>query len=763
MTEIEIQESKKKAQELQLVKCGSCFEDYLQSKKATPQKRGLSDNGASNLRSSTIDILNHCNPHDASTNQETTHLVVGYVQSGKTMSFTGVLAMARDNHYRVAIVLTGITTILKDQTAERLQDDLDLDSSVDNFVFYTNPAESDFDEIVQGLRLSDKPLVIIPILKHRKYIDNVTSIFSRQTVKKALGNETVIIIDDEADQASLNGFGLKNSKKTNQEELDKQSATYAAILRLRAQLPGNSYIQYTATPQANLLITTADILSPKSHTVLEPGEDYVGGKRFFGMMPDGSLYNGNLVVKIPEEEVYHKKKKALSSMPQSLREALMMHVWAVVLVIKWFKRPGIKQLSMMIHPTDIIEGNKVFEGWVRKEISQWSEAFDKPEFHENRVILMNRFRKLYVKATQFYAPGTCPSFEEIADKIPDVVNNCRIYRITGESDDDSNNIKWEAHKMNILIGAQMLNRGFTVKNLATTYMPRYTTPVANADTIEQRCRFFGYKMDYIESCRVYLPDWSIKDYKDYVRHEEELRAKLKECSTLKEYEHCVMMTPRLRPTRMNVLPKQMVKSKLVEWTRYDHFSGVKMLSENKTVGETFVANHIAKAADFQLQAYSSAKYADGEIKKHSLVSMDLKDFIPLLTDFTAGNFEDTMVKSMTLRYLRYLDSVSPLTIKVIFMSRNQVRERSKYDSKDGTWTVQLSQGRSNIGEHDDYCGDNNLFDPDFITVQLHHITLTGLSVADAPFRETYALAIHFPDSLQAVYDTSVAQKYNMTD
>ena len=99
---------------------------------------------------------------------------------------------------------------------------------------------------------------MIPILKHRKYIDNVASIFARQTVKKALGNETVIIIDDEADQASLNGFGFRNSKKSSQDELDKQSAIYAAILRLRAQLPGNSYIQYTATPQANLLITTAD-------------------------------------------------------------------------------------------------------------------------------------------------------------------------------------------------------------------------------------------------------------------------------------------------------------------------------------------------------------------------------------------------------------------------------------------------------------------------------------------------------------------------
>ena len=91
------------------------------------------------------------------------------------------------------------------------------------------------------------------------------------------------------------------------------------------------------------------------------------------------------------------------------------------------------------------------------------------------------------------------------------------------------------------------------------------------------------------------------------------------------------------------------------------------------------------------------------------------------------------------------------------MSRNQVRERSKYDSKDGTWTVQLSQGRT-PGDPDDYCGDNNLYDPDFITVQLHHITLTGLSVADAPFSETYALAIHFPDSLQAVYNTSVSSR-----
>ena len=116
--EVEVQQKKTDGKELQQVTSGQCFQDFVQSKMATNTRRGLSAEGALNLRDSTIRILNHCNPHFATTNRETTHLVVGYVQSGKTMSFTGVLAMARDNNYRVAIVLTGVTTNLLGQTAD---------------------------------------------------------------------------------------------------------------------------------------------------------------------------------------------------------------------------------------------------------------------------------------------------------------------------------------------------------------------------------------------------------------------------------------------------------------------------------------------------------------------------------------------------------------------------------------------------------------------------------------------------------------------
>lgn len=763
MTEIVIKKTSAEKKYLQNVHSGDAFEAFLQSKKATSTKRGLSDVGAFNLRASTCDILNHCNPHDAVSNQETTHLVVGYVQSGKTMSFTGVLAMARDNGYRVAIILTGITTNLQGQTADRLESDLEQNDDEDWFRFFGNPSEDADQEIVKTLRLSDKPLLVIPILKHRKYIDNVTKIFSKEKVQSVLGNETVLIIDDEADQASLNSYGYKNSKITNPEEQERESATYAAILRMRAQMPGNSYIQYTATPQANILITTMDLLSPKSHTLLQPGEDYVGGKKFFGLEENGSLYQGKLIVEIPEKEVYHKKENPLKTIPSSLKEAMMMHVWAIILVIKWYKRPGIKQLSMMVHPTDIIDGNKTFEKWIKDELELWSESLDKPEWHEDKVTLLERFQALFKKAIQFYPEEGRPSFDDVKGYIPDIINDCRVYRITGSSDDDSEKIKWNSHRMNILIGAQMLNRGFTVEKLTTTYMPRHSTGVTNADTIEQRCRFFGYKMDYIESCRVYLPKSSKDDYISYVHHEEELRTILGKCSTLKEYEHRVMLSPKLRPTRLNVLPKHIVKTKLVGWLHFDHMNGMKMVKDNKAIVEAFVRESIRCAGEFSTQAYDSFNYKDREFKKHAMLQMSVEEISPLLTDYTTGNFSDAMTKSMALRYLQYLETMGKGGIKVIFMSQNQIRERRVLDYGENSWRVELFQGRSKHSEEDKYCGDRNIIDPDEIVMQIHHIKLTGLPVTDQPYGETYAIAIYFPEKLEAQYCLSVSNNYELSE
>ncbi len=57
-------------------------------------------------------------------------LVVGYVQSGKTANFTGVIAKAIDAGYRLIIVLTGTTNLLREQTQRRIDMELVGDENI---------------------------------------------------------------------------------------------------------------------------------------------------------------------------------------------------------------------------------------------------------------------------------------------------------------------------------------------------------------------------------------------------------------------------------------------------------------------------------------------------------------------------------------------------------------------------------------------------------------------------------------------------------
>ena len=501
MTQITINnaESKKSLPKnaLQTVSTGEFFERFLESQKmSSTRKHGLSDSAAVTFRNETCDILCHCNPHNATHAPETTHLVVGYVQSGKTMSFTGLTALALDNGYRVVIYLAGTKNNLLDQTSKRLKKDLIGNRAKNNnyYKIHPNATTNEIEDIVGHLESSDNPIILIPILKHSKHIDKLIQVVNSAEYKSVMKDETVLIIDDEADQASLNNFGRKNSKEEREKEEEERSSTYDAILRLRAALPGNTYIQYTATPQANILISMQDLLSPKSHTLLTPGEGYIGGKLFFGKGPNHDLFKGGLIIQIPEAEVFHKKRNPLDRMPKSLQDALMFHILAVAIVVKWQDSEDITYLSMMVHPDNEKKWNKTFKGWIDNTLKLWRIALNKPDGYDDKVDLLERFEKIFSKAVEFYSPDNRPTFEQIKPYIAEVIRDKKVYLVNTDKDAQTE-IEWDNYKMHILVGAEMLNRGFTVEKLATTYMPRYATGATNADTIQQRCRFFGYKQD----------------------------------------------------------------------------------------------------------------------------------------------------------------------------------------------------------------------------------------------------------------------------
>ncbi len=718
------------------IKQGGCFEEFIDSLK----NKGISDEDVANLRDETQSILMHCNPHDANRNEDRTHLVIGYVQSGKTMSFMGLTALAHDNGYRVVVYFTGTKNNLRNQTTERIEHDLIKKRKIGgkSFKIHQDAKGENTEELVGHLNLSSKPTLLIPILKHYDHIQKLTEVFNSEDFKKAMGNETVLIVDDEADQASLNSYGRANSKK----EEERRSSTYDAILKMRAALPGNTYIQYTATPQANLLISIHDLLSPDSHTLLTPGKGYIGGKQFFDIKNGNALFDGKLIAEIPQDEVFNSVRNNLDSIPNSLRIALRLHIIAVAIVVKIKAVEGIDFLTMMVHPDVKNESAQKFKKWIETELALWRKLFDKPDGHEDKARMINDFRQAYTNACELYSENERPSFDEVIDNIPDVLNDKKVYLVNSTKDANVE-VNWEQFSMHILVGAEMLNRGFTVENLTTTYMTRQSLSKANADTIQQRCRFFGYKGKYIRSCRVFLPAESITNYVSYVEHEEELRNILSTCDKLDKVEHQIMLSDRLRPTRQNVLPESIVKNKLKGWKTLQSFDSEQIINHNKAVTINFLKSHEDDVDN--IYQYSTPD------RTHRRFKIKVDDIISYLKVFKFRNIEGIMLNSETIRFLSYLSSQKkPLEyVYVVQMAYKSVpRERSfNFDKKVLAKNTRLFAGPSSDGEK--YPGDDKIREEKTLTIQIHHLKLKGVQLGFPEY--AYTLAFHFPESLATSY------------
>lgn len=740
---------------LQAVTCGEFFDKFIKYiRRSESNPKGLSNLAIATFREEACDILSHCNPHNAVTNSETTHLAVGYVQSGKTMSFTGVTALAKDNGYRVIIYLAGTKNNLLDQTSKRLRKDLigKNGANSDFYKIHPNPTLADLDDIIGNLESIEKPIVLIPILKHYDHILKVRQIANDSEFKELMANETVIIIDDEADQASLNSYGRRNSKY----EEDSKSRTYDAILKLRADLPGNTYIQYTATPQANILISMQDLLSPKSHTLLTPGEGYVGGKLFFGKGDNGDLYDGELILEIPEKEVFHKKYNPLTEMPQSLRDALMLHTLAVAIVVKYLKVDGVNYLSMMVHPDNTIDWNKTFWQWIDNELKSWRRLMGKPDDNYDKVQLLKRFEHLFPNSLEFYDIDERPSFDVIKPLIAEVLKSKKVYLVNTDAEAQTE-IQWDDYKMHILVGAEMLNRGFTVEKLATTYMPRYTKGATNADTIQQRCRFFGYKMDYIKSCRVFLPGTSIANYLSYVKHEEELRSTLASCDSLEAAERKVLLSPSLRPTRANVLPIWVVNTRMSGMNALQAFSSKSTIERNDQLVAEFLEKH---ENDWTVRQDTTL------YRTHRWLKLDIEDAIQFLTDFNFKNWPDAQRKADTIRYLRYFAGASgDDKVKYVYfyqMAFEAPAIERNFDAAERRLAAntQIFAGPSSASDSTNYPGDAKIVGPsETLTFQLYHIRLKGAEL-DYP-KEAYTMAIYVPKELAATYTSN--EQYNIDD
>ncbi len=526
--------------------CREFTNGFLDSKSKDPNGPSFADLtvGPNSVLQEAQRILGRCLP-PAESGRPETGLVVGYVQSGKTMSFETVIALARDNGYGLVVVLAGTKNNLRDQSEDRLKKDLGIDDGGDHWYHLSNPTITAKGEIESKLsawqRKPTKKSLLITVLKHGGHLEKLAKVLSGVT----LHDVPALIIDDESDQASLNTKAARI--KAGRTAITEMSTTYKKILKLRNVLSHHSYLQYTATPQANLLLAQTDFLNPDFAEIVTPGTSYTGGRAFF-------LNTPGLIVDIPTREVPG-PTNSLTGPPKSLLKSLRYFLLAAAqhsLTREKGHKPKDRNRSMMVHPAIATASHKTYRAWVDKAIKSLRPLVEKLQ-STNPVAATNLFKDEYASLLKTF-PDIHAIEKLIAEMVEEVFDELRVVEINGTPDAEKK-VNWKATRYWILVGGAKLDRGYTVEGLCVTYMPRPLGTSPAADTLQQRARFFGYKASYLGLCRVFLQATVSAAFTEYVEHEEFVRDALAKNrgKPLTSWRRDFILTELLKPTRPNVV------------------------------------------------------------------------------------------------------------------------------------------------------------------------------------------------------------------
>ncbi len=449
---------------------------------------GIPLDGVSKITENAAKVLNYCPNPETDDRCQKTGIVIGKVQSGKTSNFITLTALAFDNGYNLVVILGGTKKDLVTQNRDRINEYFEDCKDVVVLDTVNHRGEMVTNKIQQFIRMGRK--VILVVLKNTTQINFVkNNVF----VDSSFVDKPILLIDDEGDEASLNNLVKKG----------KKSKTYEAIEGLKTILNRHCFVSVTATPQANLLIDTLDILSPDFGILVDPGKGYCGLDVFHS--------DTTYTVEIPDKE----SSLLDDGIPKSFVKALSM--FFVACAIRRFRgmKPGDK-VSMLIHPSHIKEDHKIAAKKVEKVIKDWiAMTSDKDDIAYNDV------RDELVSAYNEYAKTTVkqiPSFSTIEDDVITAINACGIHTINTDNPSRSDDF----YDYNIYVGGQILGRGITLKGLTITYIIRTSKGVSAVDTVQQRARWFGYKSKYLDLCRVFAVPKILNEFQHIGDHEEDL-------------------------------------------------------------------------------------------------------------------------------------------------------------------------------------------------------------------------------------------------
>ncbi len=452
-------------------------------------------------------------------------MVVGQVQSGKTANYTGLICKAADAGFRMIIVLAGIHKNLRSQTQLRLDEGFlgfdtqhqrafqqnnlwigvgepksnrhliahSLTSSLDNGDFNAGAANS------LGLNFNTNEPILAVVKKNAHVLNRLEQWLSAQTTETIYGrriirNKPLLIIDDEADNASIN---------TRRDELNPTRIN-GQIRNLLRLFQKSAYIGYTATPFANIFIPlNDDNLFPRNFITNIPApSNYIGPDKIFGFEPleddEEPLDTLPIVTRIDDYQLFvpdrHKRDDQLpTSVPESLKTAIKCFI--ITCAIRRARGQTSEHNSMLIH----VSRFQIWQARI-KELVENVFNFYRMGIEQNNSGVIYELRQTFEEDTDGYRSYTTTtqqilnselseidpgikvhSWNEILSFLHPAATKIQVKEIHGGARDvldyqayDKKYAKEgeEAGLSVITIGGNKLSRGLTLEGLSVSFYLR---------------------------------------------------------------------------------------------------------------------------------------------------------------------------------------------------------------------------------------------------------------------------------------------------
>ena len=489
-------------------------------------------------------------------------LVVGQVQSGKTANYTGLICKAADAGFNLIIILAGIHNNLRSQTQTRIDEGFlgfdtqntrayDMNRTIrigvglipgfDNAIansYTTSTERGDFTKQAAntaGFNFNNPQPIILVIKKNVSVLKRLYSWLKSQSTHDIIANKSLLLIDDEADNASIN----------TSRDGDDPTAINKNICKIIKLFNRAAYVGYTATPFANIFIPLdKDDLFPKDFIINLPAPDnYIGPEKVFGTSanPDGNEDLLPIVFPVTDSDTFvpagHKRddpKPTIDDIPESLKTAIKCFI--ITCAIRIARGQENKHNSMLIHVSR-------FQAWQNhlKIIIDRLFKYYKSEIEANDPTIMEEFRQIFEEDTPNYR-SYCSITREIMNSpvLSRVDNRMRLhtwneikpllYRavqkievksINGTSGDSLTYYENEKNGISVIaIGGDKLSRGLTLEGLSVSYFLRASKMY---DTLMQMGRWFGYRPGYVDLCRLFTSNELNEWYRHITLASDELR------------------------------------------------------------------------------------------------------------------------------------------------------------------------------------------------------------------------------------------------